>query len=318
MSKTILFILLGILFLQTGCGSKNSPTSTGSPAPTYSYPFQFNFGDAGTGNGQFSLVAGIAVSRNTLFVVDAAAGGRVEKFDLNGNFLATFSGSPAFGQPFGIAVDKNGVVYVVDHTNNIIETFDSNGNPLGNFGAAGTGVGQFEGPWGIAVDSAAASIYVTEETNNRFQRCSTSGTGCVTIGGTASGSGNGQFWTPTGIALDGSGNIYVADINNSRIQEFNSSLAFVNKFGSAGSGNGKFGTVSFGIGGLAIDPNGYLLVADTDNKRIEKFTTGGGFLQSIGAPTGGWTAPRMVATDSSNDVYVGDETGDFVSKFAPN
>jgi sugar lactone lactonase YvrE len=310
--------LLVLTLFLVGCGSNNSnPTSPGSSAPAYTYPFLLNFGTNGTGAGQFTFVAGIAVARNTLFVVDANNPARIEKFDTNGNFLASWGGTPAFGQAFGIAVDKNGNVYVVDRTNSIIQTFDFNGNHLANFGAAGTGVGQFTGALGIAVDSAAASVYVTETTNNRFQRCSTTGTGCVTVGGLASSSANGQFYYPTGIVLDGSGNVFVGDAGNARIQEFNSSLGYVNKFGSLGTGNGQFAVGGYGVGGLTFDSDGNLLTVDTDNQRVEKFTAGGTFLQVIAAPAGGWALPRMIAVDAGKNVYVGDETGDFITKFAP-
>ena len=81
------------------------------------------------------------------------------------------------------------------------------------------------------------------------------------------GSGDGQFSDPTGVAIDGSGNVYVADKGNSRMQKFDSSGTFLTKWGSLGSGDGQFSDPS----GVAIDGSGNVYVADKGNSRIQKF-----------------------------------------------
>ena len=65
----------------------------------------------------------------------------------------------------------------------------------------------------------------------------------------SSGIGDGQFERPRGIAIDSSGNVYVADSNNNRIQKFDSNGKFITKWGSEGTGDGQF----YGLRGIAID-----------------------------------------------------------------
>ncbi len=81
------------------------------------------------------------------------------------------------------------------------------------------------------------------------------------------GTGNGQFYDLWGIAADSSGDVYVADTLNSRIQEFSDSGTYITQWGSAGSGNGQFN----GPDGIAVDGSGNVYVSDDGNTRIEKF-----------------------------------------------
>ncbi len=82
-----------------------------------------------------------------------------------------------------------------------------------------------------------------------------------------SGSGNGQFSYPYGVAVDASGNVYVADRGNNRIEKFDTNGNYLAQWGTSGSGSGQFNQ-PFGV---AVDSSGNVYVADTDNNRIEKF-----------------------------------------------
>jgi len=111
----------------------------------------------------------------------------------------------------------------------------------------------------------SGNVYVADRDNNRIQKFDASGTFVTTWG--SAGSGNGQFSNPTGVATDGSGNVYVVDGNN-RIQEFDANGAFLTTWGSFGySGNGQFN----GSFCVATDGNGNVYVADEGNSRIQKF-----------------------------------------------
>src|SRR3989304_2205896 len=82
------------------------------------------------------------------------------------------------------------------------------------------------------------------------------------------GIGDGQFQYPQGVAVDPSGNVYVADFGNNRIQKFTGSGAFITKWGSLGSGDGQFDEPV----GVGVVPSGNVYVADRSNHRIQKGT----------------------------------------------
>jgi len=143
--------------------------------------------------------------------------------------------------------------------------------------------------------------------------------------GTA-GTGNGQFATPApmGVDVDSSGNIYVADAGNDRIQKFDSTGAYVTQFGTQGTGNGQF-NAPFDI---AVNIFDQLFVADTDNSRIQKFDSSGNYISqfgTVGSADGEFDTPFSVLLSSLN-AYVSDSNnqriqiidtsnGSFVSKF---
>ena len=129
------------------------------------------------------------------------------------------------------------------------------------------------------------------------------------------GSGDGQFSQPYGIALDSSGNIYVADFINNRIQKFNSTGVFVSKFGSGGSGDGQFGVPV----GIAVDSSGNIYVAEFGNNRIQKFNSAGVFVSkfgSLGPGDGQFSGPAGIALDSSGNMYVADTGNNRIQVFS--
>jgi len=113
------------------------------------------------------------------------------------------------------------------------------------------------------------------------------------------GSGDGQFNEPGYLAVDGSGNIYVADKKNHRIQKFTSNGTFLTKWGSQGGGNGQFNVPL----GVAVDSSGNIYVTETGNHRIQKFDSTGTFLTKWGYYPE-WFSPWGVAVDNSGYVYV--------------
>ncbi|MDQ6422854.1 S-layer homology domain-containing protein [Paenibacillus sp. LHD-117] len=136
----------------------------------------------------------------------------------------------------------------------------------------------------------------------------------VPVSGTWEYDMNGKFAYPVGIASDGSGNVYVADTNNNRIQKFDSSGIFVNAWGSYGNGDGQF----IEPAGVAVDGNGNVYVADRGNRRIQKFDSNGAFVTawgSLGSGDGQFSAPAGVAVDASGNVYVADTNNHRIQKF---
>ena len=131
------------------------------------------------------------------------------------------------------------------------------------------------------------------------------------------GNGDGQFSAPDGIAIDSSGNVYVADTGNHRIQKFTSSGQFITKWGSLGNSDGQF----YSPHGVAVDSSGNVYVVDTSNHRIQKFTSSGQFITkwgSFGDDDGQFNNPYDLAVDSSGNVYVADTYSHRVQKFTEN
>jgi RHS repeat-associated protein len=114
------------------------------------------------------------------------------------------------------------------------------------------------------------------------------------------GTGNGQLTSPRGIATDSSGNVWVSDTSNNRIEKFSSVGTFIAAYGTAGSGSLQFNSP----GGIAIDAVGRIWVADRGNHRIEELTSAGAYAGSVavtGEPT---TVATMPAAGSDEYLYV--------------
>jgi DNA-binding beta-propeller fold protein YncE len=125
----------------------------------------------------------------------------------------------------------------------------------------------------------------------------------ITQWGTA-GNGNGQFNGPIGVATDASGNVFVADCQNNRIEKFRGDGTYLTQWGSLGAGPGQFN----GPTGIATDAGGNVYVADTGNGRIQKFTGDGAYMAQLahGTNPGQIHYPYGVATDLFGNVYVAD------------
>jgi tripartite motif-containing protein 71 len=125
------------------------------------------------------------------------------------------------------------------------------------------------------------------------------------------------FDNPTGIAVDGSGNVFVADSLNNRIQKFDANGNFITKWGSEGTGNGQLKSPE----GIAVDSSGNVYVADTCNDRIQKFDSYGSFVTNWGCEgtgDGEFDWPLGIAVDSSGYVFVADSFNDRIQKFDAN
>jgi streptogramin lyase len=241
------------------------------------------------GNGQFLLPSAIALdSSGNVWVADASLN-RIQKFDPSGNYLLQFGStglaSGFLYQPYGLALDRYGNVWVVDTGNSRLEQFSPTGVFLQQVGGLGGGNGQFNSPIGITIDSSN-NIWVADTQNNRIQKFSA--TGSTGVPSTVTyllkfgnyGNGNGQFRGIYSLASDPSGNIWVADSQNQRVQEFNASGAFVQSV---------LGPFSYPTPyGVSVDNNGNVWAVDYNTNKVMEFnsitgakiltfgTTGGG------------------------------------------
>ncbi len=211
-----------------------------------------------------------------------------------------------FYQPRDVVVDKSDNVYVADTFNNRIRKITPN-RVVSTFAGTGTGFGDA----------------------GREDDMDTSMNGMPDTPGSA------KFSGPQGVAVDDSGNVYVADTGNDRIRKITStgvvstfagsSKGFVDDTGNTG-GSAKFDAPQ----GVAVDSKGNVYVADTGNDRIRKITSTGvvstfagsskGFVDDTGN-TGGsakFDAPQGVAVDSKGNVYVADTGNHRIRKITPN
>ena len=142
---------------------------------------------------------------------------------------------------------------------------------LRKWGTEGTGDGQLDRPYGIALDEAG-NVYVTDFNNDRVQKFSSEGQFLLKWG--SGGDGDGQLNGLPGIALDGLGNVYVADFDNDRIQKFSSDERFLLKWGSPGTEEGQIQ----GAATIAVDGFDNVYVTERRSHRVQVFDTNGRFL----------------------------------------
>jgi len=245
----------------------------------------------------------------------------------------------SFSAPWGVALDSSRNLYVADKDNNRIRKVTSAGVVTTLAGSAtkgatdGTGTAaSFNNPTGVAVDTAG-NVYVTDYGNNEIRKITSAGVvttwaGNAILSGSTDGTGTAaSFYGPSGIAMDSSGNLYVADANNNRIRKITPSGAVTTWAGSSarGSTDGTSTAASFyGPSGVAIDASDDLYVADANNNKIRKINPFGAVTTLAGTGSQGSTdgtgsaasfyTPIGVAVDTSGVVYVADEGNSKIRK----
>jgi Immunoglobulin domain/NHL repeat/Immunoglobulin I-set domain len=306
----------------------------------------------GTGSAaRFSGPSGVAADASgNVFVADTL--NHVIRKITSAGIVSTFAGTSGssgstdgtgsaarFSGPTGVAVDASGNVFVADYGNNVIRKITSVGivstfaGYPGIIGSAdGTGTAaRFKSPYGIAVD-AFGNVFVADKSNHVIRKITSAGV-VSTLAGTAgsSGSTNGTgsavlFSSPSGVAIDASGNVFVADTNNHAIRKITSAGVVSSFAGSATSGStdGTGGAAMFSYPyGVAMDASGNVFVADANNHAIRKITSAG--VVSTFASTAGnigstdgtgsaarFNAPSGVAVDISGNVFVADKSNNVI------
>ena len=209
--------------------------------------------------------------------------------------------------PHGITVCSNGDIVVAEYGAHCVTILNKEGKKVRSFGTKGTKEGQFMYPYGVAV-SNDGHILVTDQ--HRIQKLTFNGICVKAVGSINHGSGQLQFNYPGGITVHPTtGQIFVADGNNERIQVFNNDLSFSHTINLHGDRPYP--------GDVSLDSEGHLYVAEFGNNCIEKYTTAGRFITrfcSCGSSPGQLYRPSSL-TISYNLVYVSELGNHRVSVF---
>jgi len=321
----------------------------------------------GTGlSARFSGPNGIAIdSSGNLFVADG------ENFTIRritaAGVVTTIAGTPGvsgnadgagaaaqFAYPVGIAVDASDNVYVADFANSNVRKITAAG-VVTTIAVPGVSYTPFStgfpathyyasNPWGVAIE-ASGNLVVTEYTLDVVQQITPGGVISTVagsygsplllgpIGGSSDGIGSAASFTkPTGVAIDTSGDIFVADYGNNTVRKIASGgvvTTLAGTLSSGGSSDGLATAASFkGPGGIAIDASGDLFVADTQNNAIRKITPTGSVSTYAGTagvvgssdgtgPAAQFSRPGGIAADGAGNIFVADSGNNVIRRIAP-
>ena len=311
-----------------------------------------NIGDGGPAlNAGFCSPIAIAFDqKGNSFILDTDDY-RVRKIDANG-IITTLAGngelgfggdnipatSAGFIRPLGVAVDATGRVYIADTQNNRVRRIDLNGiitTVAGNgaYGFSGDGGPAVNAPLGYPVNVAIDkddNLYIVDENNSSIRKVGVDGIIHTVAGnGTAGFSGDGgpatsaQLQYPSAVAVDNSGNLYIADCYNKRIRKVDANgiittLAGNGSFQVGGDGGLAVNTPLYFPGDVAVDAIGIVYLSQQDG-RVRKIGTDGIIQPVAGNGTNGFSGDGGLAVnaligsisgvdiDASGNIYISDQ-----------
>ena len=344
----------GIITTVAGSGLPPRGGFSGDGGPATSARLDFPLGVAVDGSGNLY----IADDKNRR-IRKVSPSGIITTLAGSGEFKSSGDGGPAtsasLGFPTGVTVDAVGNLYIADRFNHRIRRV----TPGGTISTvAGDGVARFSGDGGLATSAslntaigvavdAGGSLYIADEQNQRIRKVSPSGFITTAAGSAGSGffSGDGgpatsaRLRQPNGVAVDGAGNLYIADSGNRRIRKVGTdgiitTVAGNGDFGFSGDGGPATSARLDFPKGVAIDAAGNLYIADSDNHRIRKVSPdgiintvagsgiagflGGGFSGDGGPATSALlNDPTGVAVDGAGNLFIVDEGNQRIRKVSP-
>ncbi len=272
--------------------------------------------------------SGVALdSAGNLYIADFN-NHRVRRVDPSG-IITTVAGNGSIGYagdngpaisarlnyPSGVAVDTKGNLYIADLYNQRVRKVDSNGIITTS---AGNGTIAYAGdhgpatsaglylPRGVAVDDAG-NLFIAEQVNLRIRKVdaatglitTVAGSGMPGYGGDGGPAVKAQLYYPYGVAVDGAGDLYIADFYNQRIRKVDPSGIITTVAGNgmpgyAGDNGPATSARLYYPNGVAVDSTGSLYIADTNNFRVRKVTTNGAPATSFAL-----SAPASVVAQST-------------------
>src|ERR1700722_1160195 len=272
----------------------------------------------------------------------------------NGTTNYSGNGGPAnnasLNYPYGVAVDASGNLFIADSDNSVVRKVKTNGIIST---VAGNGTSQFAGdggaatnasisdPFGVTVDTFG-NLFIADTSNNRIRKVGPNGV-ITTVAGDAgvgySGDGgpatNSSLYFPYGVAVDASGNLFIADFENNRIRKVGTNRIITTAagdgdYGYSGDGGAANVATLWAPSSVAVDSSGNLFIADFGNYRVRKVDADGMMTTvagngekgysgdggaAINARLGGYTS---VAVDASGDLFIVDSANERIREVGPN
>ena len=319
-------------------------------------------GDGGPAvQAQLASPTGVAVDGSGNLYIADSGNERIRKVDPTGRITtvagtgergAGGDGGPAtqaqFAFPADVAVDGSDNLYIADRDTHRIRKVDPTGRittiaGTGEYGGDGDGgpavQAQLDSPTDVAVDGSG-NLYIADKGTSRIRKVDSRGT-ITTVAGTRRRGGGGdggpavqaQLTFPNGVAVDGSGNLYIADSGNDRIRKVDPTGTIttvagigedVSDSGYSGDGGPAVEAQLAGPVGVAVDGSGNLYIADRGNRRIRKVDSRGRITTVAGTGEHGGdggpaaraqlNSPAGVAVDGSGNLYIADFSNDRIRK----
>jgi hypothetical protein len=278
-----------------------------------------------------------------------------------GNGIATYAGDgglatkASLNQPQGVAFNAAGNLFIADNNNDRVRMVDMNGiitTVAGNGVGAGSGGGSLSGDGGAATKAGlyrpnnlafdmSGNMYIADIFNQRIRKVHTNGNISTVAGSFGPGFlGDGgpaivaAFYNPACVALDSTGNLFIADLFNSRIRKVDTNGIITTVAGGGGMNPGEGGAATNAAlstpQGVALDAGGNYYIADTLNNRIRKVDTNGIITTVAGKGSGTYggdggsatnaylSQPWGMTVDAAGNMFIADLANNMIRKVATN